>query len=1001
MNVANSNRPSTDTTELTEASATIIAQKIRLRKAPDGYSTKFPDVGRARAFSIIRDPDLHYSLYGHSQGRSILARLAQRVRNVIIVSPSHNKQCGIGEYGRYLASVLAPFADKLEIVRSSSALFDFSPEFLEGTLILVNHGPGLFDGLNPRLSQGESTSALLKNLNRMATEYGANPVILHHSLIDVEHDLLFSRQQQILESAIPSCSFISSAGRHFFMPFIELGVSPVSLEEDTYDGDRYSRSECVGFFGFYQYGGKDFQALFRLVSELRGKLVGSVATSNGDELRNFQETLETTAIENDLGSGWIEDSELIDRLQEADYFYLPQNDYDHWNNSATARFVTNIPRPLFLPPNHPFLDMADGSIFATQEDLPRIVSHFREQGQYDKAVRRVNAFRERADMSNTAKAISNGLPKGLSALSQELMERQDPLSAERYNEMEDARKAEFAVGTGCIDPANLTAIAEQLPAIFRSVAPKQFWRKHYELGDLVFDSPLESIHAIFMALCKRQVTIDELSQILARADDDKTHAFEVIVVRQAFKAANEQAAGLLFDQDVMFLEQGDPIDPVVMLEPERIGAFLGKKKENISHLLTVLSLNVRPKITNLTEVLTLPKEELALREAPFNLSKIDMDYVMAPKTLSKRLNRLLAEGDQAGLDFSEYFVFDELIPRPIEHNVTDYVVEDFIYLSGDLFILNAYRSLLKREPFPLEMLVMQTILSTTSKRTILSVLLGQSYRKVKVSNLDSRDFEPIQKNFSKFIAIARDPLMGLIDARNAYEIQRRHNLRWWINSKQLWDAVWHGAEQNISTINTLYQKLIDSTVMPLQLDASGLFFDPVSDSHKSILLERNRETNITQSNPAPIENSLLGFHSVEETGTWTNGVSGLVITQCLRESSPLEEIHAISLEATMSFFGSLNLGPRKMIMSVRFRNPGADEWGLFETTIKVEEDTQRNVSVDCPQMKAGATAMISLNIDHATSPKQESISTDERLLGIHLSKIKLSIKPHFSNAEQG
>lgn len=994
MNVANANQPSADTAGPAETRATTMAQNIRLRKAPDGYSTSFPDVGRARAFSIIRDPDLHYSLYGHPQGRSILARLAQGGKNVIIVSPSHNKQCGIGEYGRYLATVLEPLSNKLEVVRSSDAIFDFNRAFLKDALVLVNHGPGLFDGLNPRLSQGESTTALLRNLKTLAREYEANPLILHHSLIDVDHDLLFSRQQQILDSAIPSCSFISSAGRHFFMPFLELGVSPVSLEgEDDYDGDRYSRPEKVGFFGFFQYGGKDFQALFRLVSELRGVLVGSVATSNGEELRKFHETLETTDIENDLGSGWIDDSELMERLQKSDYFYLPQNDYDHWNNSATARFVTNLARPLFLPPNHPFLDMADGSIFATKDDLPRIVSHFREQGQYDRAVTRVNAFRERADMSNTAKMISTGLPERLSVLSQELMEKQDPLSVERYTEMDEAHKTEFAAIAGDIDPTDLAAITQVLPARFRSVAPKQFWRKHYEIGDLVFDNPLESIHAIFMALCKRHVTVKELTQIFDDAKVYRKERFEVAIVIEAFKLAHENATGLFFEQDIVFLEQGEAADPAVLFAAKNICGYLTKKKQRVAYLLAALDSTTRPKITNLAEILILPVTELALREAPVDLSKIDIEYVMAPRTLAKRLNRLLAEGDHAGLDFSEHMVFDDLTPHPTEHSVTSYVIEDFVYFNGDMFMLNAYRSLLKRDPFPLEMLVMSGILSTTGKRVILSMLLAQAGGKVTISNIKSTDFEPLQANFDPFIANARDPLMGLIDARNAFEIQRRHNSRWWINSKTLWDAVWTDAAQDISAINSLYQNLIDQSTIKLQQDASGLFFDPTSDVHQNTLLNRNKNVNFNKQNQTQIGSALLNFHPVEDTGVWTNGVSGIVLAQCLEASDPLEKNQVITLEAAVTFFASQHLGPRKMVMNVRYCNTGETAWASVEQTVEIENDAQRTVTVECAGMTPGATTMISLSIDQAISPSQAGVSSDQRQLGIYLGSVKLSVKP--------
>lgn len=206
--------------------------------APAGYTDSFEDVARARDLSVIADPDLHHSLYGHQQGRAVLQDIeAARITRVVLISPSHLKECGIGEYGRYLAGELAGQGLAVDVLRSSAAALALG-EALRGALVVVNHGPGLYDGLNPRLSQGESTTALLQRLDRMRREFGALPLVLHHSLIDTNQPLLFSRQQQILRAGIPSFSFVAAAGRHFFLPTLELGVSPVPVPDHSYSPDR-------------------------------------------------------------------------------------------------------------------------------------------------------------------------------------------------------------------------------------------------------------------------------------------------------------------------------------------------------------------------------------------------------------------------------------------------------------------------------------------------------------------------------------------------------------------------------------------------------------------------------------------------------------------------------------------------------------------------------------------------------------------------------------------
>ena len=182
-----------------------------------GYSN-FTDAEYLVGLSIIPDIQTHYGIYGKSQGRAVLEKLESiDVRNVALIAPSYGKQCGIGEYGRYLESSFKAIGKSACSYRTSSELLSEKDDFIKNTLVLVNHGPGLFDGFNPKLGQGESTKQLLQNLLTLR-EKGAFPIFLMHSLIDTDQELLFSRQQMILNSEIPVVTFITDASKHFYIP---------------------------------------------------------------------------------------------------------------------------------------------------------------------------------------------------------------------------------------------------------------------------------------------------------------------------------------------------------------------------------------------------------------------------------------------------------------------------------------------------------------------------------------------------------------------------------------------------------------------------------------------------------------------------------------------------------------------------------------------------------------------------------------------------------------
>lgn len=96
-------------------------------------------------------------------------------------------------------------------------------------MLVVNHGPGLFDGYNPELSEGETTTDLLSALIGAYAKYNLRSVIYMHSMLDRDNADMFPRQQYALQFPIPVVTTIESAARHFNIPRLEHGMQPIAV----------------------------------------------------------------------------------------------------------------------------------------------------------------------------------------------------------------------------------------------------------------------------------------------------------------------------------------------------------------------------------------------------------------------------------------------------------------------------------------------------------------------------------------------------------------------------------------------------------------------------------------------------------------------------------------------------------------------------------------------------------------------------------------------------
>jgi len=744
------------------------------------------DVFRAHKLSIISDPSLHYQLYGKNQGRQLLDRITNSIENVIVIAPSYRKKCGIGEYARYLESELIKAGKKVCTIYTSADIFSIPLEVVRGSLIIVNHGPGLFDGLNEKLSQGESTTELLCNLYRARQDFDAIPLFLMHSLVDVDNEVIWTRQTMIMNSDIPKAVFIKAAAENFYIPSIELGVSPVNsapYNNQTTDNmrpDRELRKEVIGFFGFFQYGGKDFQSLFKLLQALNAHLVGSVATSNTDELNKFNQVIQEIKATHDLGTGWVDDSELLIRLSKADYFYLPQNDYDYWNNSATARFVTNLDRPLFLPAHQPFLDMEEAAIFADINDLPKIVSKYRSSINYGKAVDRVINFRKNATLASTVESIFCEISLKLNSLGAKLLECSNSLSYEKYFHLQSNKQVDFLKILNPQYSLEGDILIESFKSIFYLPQPVQKWRKHYELSELVGLNVIETITEIYRAFTKEDPPLRKFLKI-ANFDHSSSKSVEAVeLIETCFNDPSiKEKINNGTDSDFAILQEGECINSFFLSRAsELISATINKRLKFFSHVREQVSLSMGTYIplNNLALLLLLPPASLKIRLAGSELAKIDYDKVTSYSDYSRRLNELLLQADKHRIQLNLIAILDKPLLEDIDPFCFSYCIEDFIGYDHEYdIIINASRKILKRDLATLEFVVNIKLYRAFGLKALLDHLLEITTHNVCISEYaNPLDLVSMQAKFSNFIAKVRDPLFGEASIRNKYEIAKRN-----------------------------------------------------------------------------------------------------------------------------------------------------------------------------------------------------------------------------------
>jgi tetratricopeptide (TPR) repeat protein len=797
------------------------------RRVPVGYVQNNPDVSSLLRKGLIDSPEQHYRLYGYREGRDIIQSLAETPpSHAFVLCPSHFKRCGIGEHARYLADSLEGLGLTVHRIRTTSELTAYDAHHLRNGVLIVNHGPGLFDGYNPELSEGESTSDLLVALRHYFVVHGLRPIIYMHSLLDRDNQVMFGRQELLLEAPIPVVTTIEAAARNFHIPHVEHGVQPIACASDLPKPVRRGRDfPIIGFFGFLQFGGKDFEAVANVVTALKARLVGSVASRDKEDIKRLASFFESRRVACDLATGWVSDVELARKLSDADFIYLPQKDHDHWNNSGTARFAANFDCPVILPPHQPFLDLRDVAIFANENDIPAVISYLRNDINYNVAVERVRRYRTMTSMRRTAACLAYELPRivqdqaehgfaGLNATSAvQLASVSRRIAQARTSDASPDGNPEaddISVADRPTYIAQLQRHSTVAPVVAFPIAePVQIWRRHYRIEEFCYLNRQDLIFAVYRMLQKRDPTYYEYRRRLGQLQlNDRgwvcmsgIGTWLVDTLLQLLGEGVSDLAGPAIELSGFgqTISQRSLAKDRTALAAQIIAAF-GGATDIATRLPPSKRFILDPTFDrNLISLLCLPADLVgdALRQvcSSIGAEAVDFQAIGNLPTIRQRYVAVMSQLADVSMHSTSIFLMERPFVQPINPWRTIYAMSEFVVHEGDAFITSLVRALLKRDPLVIEAFEFTRILRDRGKFGLVRHVAQTLACNATVIDIDSPDriaWHLNDANVSQIDTLFADvrSAAGNWDIHNAFLEADRNYSRLWLRLKSQKDQWW-------------------------------------------------------------------------------------------------------------------------------------------------------------------------------------------------------------------
>jgi hypothetical protein len=349
-----------------------------------------------------------------------------------MVVPSLGEQCGIAEYAGAVDGEMEKAGIASLIVDTVAAACRIAREQDSVTHILIHHEYAFFDGMNARLSRGENTASILRELAALKAEArsrqdpnwrtlpahdepmpGPNPALTISLLCHTVSEKSGERAANAMLSQLPDGSgielYASSVGgaRALGAKCLLLGtMSGYEGFEPTRktvwrtekgDGTDFTPDSPLTIGNFGMYGPhRDVTGHIALCQATSSIYMASHACWHPTMDREYRRKVAAAGFAEGMARVYTDyagDAEILSRLSACDVLYLPRNEQVLWYTSASVLMAMHALRPIIVNEDRGYHDLQDVLITVkSHEEAVAAIERLRDPKEYAAATQRIKRY---------------------------------------------------------------------------------------------------------------------------------------------------------------------------------------------------------------------------------------------------------------------------------------------------------------------------------------------------------------------------------------------------------------------------------------------------------------------------------------------------------------------------------------------------------------------------------------------------------------------------------
>jgi glycosyltransferase involved in cell wall biosynthesis len=334
-----------------------------------------------------------------AEAAETLCEVAAAVKpTTLMVVPSLGEQCGIAEYAGAVDGEMEKAGIASLIVDTVAAACRIAREQDSVTHILIHHEYAFFDGMNARLSRGENTASILRELAALKQEKPALTIsLLCHTVSEKSGE----RAANAMLSQLPDGSgielYASSVGGARALGAKCLLLGTMSGYEGFTLSEVVSLPKHLTLGNFGMYGPhRDIEGHIALCLATDSAYMGSHACWHPTMEREFRRKVEAAGFGQrqwEIFTDYAPDAEILNRLSACDVLYLPRNEQTLWYTSASVLMAMHALRPIIVNEDRGYHDLQDVLITVkSHEEAVAAIERLRDPKEYAAATQRIKRY---------------------------------------------------------------------------------------------------------------------------------------------------------------------------------------------------------------------------------------------------------------------------------------------------------------------------------------------------------------------------------------------------------------------------------------------------------------------------------------------------------------------------------------------------------------------------------------------------------------------------------